>query len=132
MEEELARSRRHEVSGERYHAGLGNGPRDGIKPSMVQEHVGEIWPSVEFAADPRQRSAARDIVIAKQPAKVSPCVQHHIEHVLIEADVVRVLHEPHRLLGVGSGECFDGFRCSVSRSVVGDHELAGRRQLVTD
>ena len=36
------------------------------------------------------------------------------------------------MLGMSSGECLDGVSCSVSRSVVGDHELSGRRQLVTD
>ena len=132
MEEKLACCRRDEISTERYHAGLGDGLCDGVKLSMVQEHVGEIRPSVEFAANARQRSTARNIVIAKQPAKVSPCVRHHIDYILIETDVVRVLYEPHRLLGMGSGKCLDGFRCSVRRSVVGDHELSGRRQLVTD
>jgi hypothetical protein len=53
MEEKIARCRRDEISRERYHAGLGNGPCDGVKPSMVQEHVGEIWPAFEFTTKPR-------------------------------------------------------------------------------
>lgn len=132
MEEKIARCRRSEISRERYHVALGNGPGDGVKLSMVQEHVGEIRSGFEFAANARQRSTARDIVIAQEPAIVSPCVRHHVEDILIEADVVRVLYEPHRLLGMGNGECLDRFRCSVSRSVVGDHQLGVRRQLVAD
>ena len=45
MEEELARCGRDEISRERYHAGLGDGPCDGVKPSMIQEHMqlAQIW-----------------------------------------------------------------------------------------
>jgi hypothetical protein len=53
MEEELARCGRHEIGGDRYHAGLGNGPCDGVKPSMIQEHIREIRAAFELAAYPR-------------------------------------------------------------------------------
>ena len=53
MEEKLTRCRREEICGERYHAWLGDGPCDGVKLSMVQEHVGELRPGFEFAANAR-------------------------------------------------------------------------------